>query len=243
MDKLMQVFQYNGAQVRVTELNGEPAFVAKDVCEILEIQNSRDAIGRLDPDEKGVVSIDTPGGPQEMQVITEAGLYALVLGSRKPEAREFKRWITHEVLPQIRKTGQYAVQPLSQIQILQQAVNLLAETEARTRALEENVDKLRANLAETHQQTHYLEARLKDTQQGMVDVNRPLRDQFNKAVRDLAIRTGLTFEAAYQRVYETLEAQTHIKIRLRADHAGVRPIEIMERNDLLVKGIRLAKAM
>lgn len=95
--------------VRVVECNGEPWFVASDVCRALSIINSRDAIARLDDDEKGVVSTDTPGGMQNMTVTNEPGLYTLVLGSRKPEAKAFKRWITHEVIPSIRKTGSYSV--------------------------------------------------------------------------------------------------------------------------------------
>lgn len=95
--------------VRVVECNGEPWFVASDVCKALSIINSRDAIARLDDDEKGVVSTDTPGGMQNMTVTNEPGLYTLVLGSRKPEAKAFKRWITHEVIPSIRKTGSYSV--------------------------------------------------------------------------------------------------------------------------------------
>ena len=94
--------------VRVVECNGEPWFVASDVCRELSIINSRDAIARLDDDEKGVVSTDTPGGMQNMTVTNEPGLYTLVLGSRKPEAKAFKRWITHEVIPSIRKTGSYS---------------------------------------------------------------------------------------------------------------------------------------
>lgn len=112
MDKLAQVFQYNGAQVRVIMKDGEPLFRAQDVCAILEIANPRDAIMRLDEDEKDVVLTDTPGGKQGIHHVTESGLYALVLSSRKPEAREFKRWITHEVLPQIRKTGTYSLDRL-----------------------------------------------------------------------------------------------------------------------------------
>lgn len=87
--------------------DGEPWFVAVDVCKALEIKNNRDALGRLDDDEKGVVSTDTLGGEQEVGVVNESGLYTLVLGSRKPEAKAFKRWITHDVIPAIRKTGGY----------------------------------------------------------------------------------------------------------------------------------------
>lgn len=96
--------------VRTIIRDGEPWFVAADVCRALEIGNSRQAIVRLDDDEKGVISTDTPGGAQEMSVVNEPGLYALVLGSRKPEAKAFKRWITHEVIPTIRRHGAYATQ-------------------------------------------------------------------------------------------------------------------------------------
>lgn len=94
-------------KVRTVTLNGAPWFVAADVCRALDIANSRDAVKRLDDDERGVVSTDTLGGVQEMTVVNESGLYSIVLGSRKPEAKQFKRWITHEVIPTIRKTGGY----------------------------------------------------------------------------------------------------------------------------------------
>lgn len=93
----------------VRDEDGEPMFVAKDVCTALEVKNSRDAIARLDNDERGVVLIDTPGGEQQVQAVNEAGLYVLVLSSRKPEAKAFKRWVTHEVLPALRRDGGYMV--------------------------------------------------------------------------------------------------------------------------------------
>lgn len=83
---------------------GEPWFVAKDVCDILEISNPSDALKRLDDDERSRFNLGRQG---ETNIVNEAGLYVLVLGSRKPEAHEFKRWVTHEVLPQIRRTGGY----------------------------------------------------------------------------------------------------------------------------------------
>lgn len=94
-------------KIRTVVVNNEPWFVGADVCNALEIKNSRDAISRLDEDEKDVVLTDTLGGNQKMSVINEAGLYTLILGSRKSEAKAFKRWITHEVIPTIRKTGGY----------------------------------------------------------------------------------------------------------------------------------------
>ena len=112
MENNLKIFEFaSNKQVRViiNETSGEPWFVAKDVCEILGYANSRKALGdHLDEDEKGVASTYTPGGDQSLLIVSEPGLYALVLGSRKPEAKAFKRWITHEVIPSIRKHGAYA---------------------------------------------------------------------------------------------------------------------------------------
>ncbi|MEW5890074.1 MAG: Bro-N domain-containing protein, partial [Pseudomonadota bacterium] len=103
-------FDFEGRQVRVvTDAQGEPWFVAADVCAALHLPDTHKAVARLDDDEKGRNSIPTLGGDQEMTVVNEPGLYSLVLGSRKPEAKRFKRWVTHEVLPAIRKTGRYAL--------------------------------------------------------------------------------------------------------------------------------------
>lgn len=109
MNNEIQQFDFKGNQVRILgDKKGEPWFVAKDVCNVLGITNNRDAIGELDTDEKNTVVITDgiPGNPNKT-IVSEAGLYRLVMRSRKPEAKEFQRWVTHEVLPQIRKTGGY----------------------------------------------------------------------------------------------------------------------------------------
>lgn len=95
--------------LRVVERKVQPWFVAKDVCDILEMGNPRSSLALLDEDEKGVHSMDTPGGKQKMTIISEPGLYSLILRSRKPEAKAFKRWVTHEVIPSIRKVGGYLI--------------------------------------------------------------------------------------------------------------------------------------
>ena len=102
-------FVFDSRSVRTTQINGEPWFVATDVTDAIGIDRTQTR--RLDDDEKGVYSIHTPSGDQEMLVINESGLYSLILRSRKPEAKRFKRWVTHEVLPAIRKTGRYESQP------------------------------------------------------------------------------------------------------------------------------------
>lgn len=101
---------FHGQAVRVvTDEYGEPWFVAYDVADVLGYSVTSALTRRLDDDDKGVRVLHTPGGPQEMTVITEPGLYVAVIGSQAPRATEFKRWVTHEVLPSIRRTGSYAL--------------------------------------------------------------------------------------------------------------------------------------
>lgn len=97
-----------GHDVRVVLVDGAPWFVAKDVCAILGLENVSRAIRGLDTDEKGVTNSNTLGGVQSMTTVNESGLYCMLLRSRRPEAKAFKRWVTHEVLPAIRRTGLYA---------------------------------------------------------------------------------------------------------------------------------------
>ena len=103
----LQVFSYEGNEVRTVQKGSEILWVLKDVCSILGIEKYRDAAARLDDDEREPVLVDTLGGRQEMIAVTESGLYSIILLSRKPEAKKFKRWVTHEVLPTIRKHGAY----------------------------------------------------------------------------------------------------------------------------------------
>lgn len=107
MNNLIAFNNPDFGEVRTLNIDNEPWFVAADVCKALSIANSRDAVARLDDDEKGVALTDTLGGVQNLTTVNEPGLYTLVLGSRKPEAKAFKRWITHDVIPSIRKNGGY----------------------------------------------------------------------------------------------------------------------------------------
>lgn len=109
MNTQVQIFSHaQFGRVRALQQDGTPWFVAADVCSALGITTEQ--VRRLDPDEKGLRLMQTPGGAQQMTVVNEPGLYALVLGSRRPEARAFKRWITHEVLPAIREHGFYGTE-------------------------------------------------------------------------------------------------------------------------------------
>lgn len=112
----LQIFTYKEQQVRTTEIDGEIWFIAADVCGILELENVSKAVSALDDDEKMTITNSEGhsgqrGGAQSYNIINEAGLYKLIFNSRKPEAKEFTRWVTHDVLPQIRRTGTYSAKP------------------------------------------------------------------------------------------------------------------------------------
>lgn len=111
----LQAFRFDMTDVRCVMRDDQPWFVAADVCAALEHGNVSQALSRLDEDEKMTLTIDEGhsgqrGGAQFLNIVSEPGLYSLVLTSRKPEAKRFKRWITHEVLPALRKTGEYRLQ-------------------------------------------------------------------------------------------------------------------------------------
>ena len=124
-------------EIRVTDQNGEPWVVAADVCRALDIGNPTQAIARLDSDESTLISNEG----REMNIISEPGLYALVLGSRKPEAKAFKRWVTHEVIPSIRRTGGYiaGAESMTPEELMAKALTVaqktLADREARLSVL------------------------------------------------------------------------------------------------------------
>ena len=103
----LQTWNYESSEIRTVQMNGEPWWVLADVCKVLEISNSRNVSNRLEADEKGVTLVDTLGGAQQVTIINESGLYAVILRSDKPQAKPFRKWVTNEVLPSIRKHGAY----------------------------------------------------------------------------------------------------------------------------------------
>ena len=143
MNKL-EIFNHpDFGNIRTTSIDGEPWFVGKDVAEALGYSNSRKAIqDHVDDEDKGVTKCDTLGGMQELTIINESGVYALVFGSKLEKAKRFKRWVTSEVLPSIRKTGAYGI-PKTRAEALRLAADLeeqnaklvIENTEMRPKAL------------------------------------------------------------------------------------------------------------
>ena len=137
MNNEIQIFNYNDREVRTVQKDGEPWFVLKDVCEVLGLGSPHKVADRLEPDEKGRNQIPTLGGNQETWVINESGLYAVILRSDKPEAKPFRKWVTSEVLPSIRKNGGYIAgqESMTPAELMASALLMaqktLAEREAR----------------------------------------------------------------------------------------------------------------
>lgn len=171
----IQLFQNDQfGQVRVIERDGDPWFVAKDVCECLCLSDTAKSCERLDEDEKGTNAIRTPGGYQDMIIISEPGLYSLVLRSNKPEAKLFKRWITHDVIPSIRKTGAYQLAPKSYAEALRALAN---EVEQKELAIAQRDEAIRTKY-------HFVEGR--DAEMcgrvgGLTAQNERLREQIGDA--------------------------------------------------------------
>jgi prophage antirepressor-like protein len=120
MKNEITIFNNEDFSIEAIERDGEPWFFAKPLCEQIDLTNVSQAVSRLDDDEKGIYSSDTLGGRQDVSIVNESGLYSLILTSRKPEAKRFKKWITSEVLPAIRKTGSYSVPKLNNQKALAQ---------------------------------------------------------------------------------------------------------------------------
>lgn len=157
----IQPFDFDGMQVRAVLVDGEPWWIAADIAKVLDIGRTHDAVRGLDEDETRTDSIRTSAGPRQVTLVSESGLYSMVLRSRKPDASRFRRWVTHEVLPAIRRTGRFEAAPAAAVvpQTLQAALRAYADqldataaAEARALVLTERVEVLvpMAEQAEHH---------------------------------------------------------------------------------------------
>lgn len=193
MNELQIFTNDNFGEVRTVLKDNEPWFVATDVCRALEIGNPSQTTSRLDEDEKDIISNDTLGGKQTMLIINEPGLYSLVLGSRKPEARAFKRWITHEVVPTIRRHGMYATNELlDNPDLLIEAATRIKVQREKIAALETTVAVQSQQLAEAAPKVSYYDLILncKD----LISISKIAKDygmsaiKMNETLRELGIQ-------------------------------------------------------
>lgn len=204
----LQVFNSaDFGEVRTKVIDGEPWFVAVDICRILEIKNNRDVLSRLDDDEKGVVLTDTPGGIQQLTAVNESGLYSLVLGSRKSEAKAFKRWIVHDVIPSIRKTGSYSVVNRESLSPTLQMLYMLADNSA---AMEMEQKK-------QAEQIKALDTTLSTMKEIMTEPLGDWKDDIKKRVIRIAQARNMDYQVVYAELYDQLEADTKVILKKRCE--------------------------
>lgn len=195
-----QIFNFNGNQVRTVVIDGVPWWVAKDVCDVLGLSNPSESLKALDDDERTTLRI-SEGGPQA-NVISEGGLYSLVIRSNKPEARVFRKWVTNEVLPEIRKTGHYQASGMTPAEVIAAIANQAVEQERRLKQLESKAD----------QQSEVVET-IKET---FLQRDDDWRKSINKMLNGAAYRLGGGYQDLRNRSYEVLEerAKCNLKVRL-----------------------------
>lgn len=225
----LQIFKNEEfGEVRAIEKDGQIMFVAKDVCECLDIKNNRDALSRLDEDEKGVVSTDTLGGNQDMLAVNEYGLYSLVLSSRKPEAKKFKRWVTHEVLPSIRQSGGYGLQAIpTDLQVLQGMLNKLIQQETEIKTISEQTQAIKDTIVAEYDNW---------------------REEIKRQINAIQKKSSMTYQDTYNTLYDDLEkrARCNLSARVRngrdrlADSGATKTkIEAFGRMDVIEADARL----
>ena len=233
MNNGIQVFENSDfGKVRAIERDGEPWFVAADVCRALDVVNSRDAVARLDTDEKNTVVLTdgTPGNPQKT-IVNEPGLYTLILGSRKPEAKAFKRWVTHEVIPSIRKTGTYSTRKPDSYMIddpIARAQRWIEEAQERL-ALQETVNEQRK---EIEYKENIIIGFVED-----IDLATK-RQRINQIVKH-NVRGGALIAARWDMLYKEFEVKYHVNLKARMDsdtYADIKP-KLKNKMDLIDRGM------
>ena len=207
MNDLQRIFDYQGRQVRTFIVDDEPYFIVKDVCDVLTLTNPTEAIRGLDDDEKTTLRI-SEGGP-EVNAVNEAGLYSLIMRSNKPEAKQFKRWITHEVLPSIRKTGTYSVKPMSQLEILAQATQLLL-------AQEQSIKEIAATQAAHDDELLRIGHRIDSLD--ACNVNGDLQQRLNAMIRKYAQKAGVMYNIAWREFIVAYNNAFRTNLTLKIDH-------------------------
>lgn len=198
----LQIFTYQQSTVRTVERDGEPWFVLKDVCDVLNLTTPARVAERLDKDEVSQTHLtDSLGRQQETTIINESGLYSVILRSDKPEAKPFRKWVTSEVIPAIRRHGSYSQKPLTPAEQLLAQANVLVEQERRLSALEETAEKTSRAI----EMIAAPAASTRDTWQ----------EETGKAIRQMCAEYTLNYHSTTGDLYKELEGRAGIDLDAR----------------------------
>ena len=198
----LQIFTYQQSTVRTVERDGEPWFVLKDVCDVLGIGSPHKVADRIDEDERNQIPLtDSLGRQQETTIINESGLYNVILRSDKPEAKPFRKWVTSEVIPAIRRHGSYSRKPLTPAEQLLAQANVLVEQERRLSALGETAEKPSRAI----EMIAAPAASTRDTWQ----------EETGKAIRQMCAEYALNYHSTTGDLYKELEGRAGIDLDAR----------------------------
>lgn len=205
----VQVWNYEGAEVRTVQIDGEPWFVLADICRELEISNSRMVSERLESDELMSAKLTSGGQRREMTIINESGLYTVILRSDKPQAKPFRKWVTSEVLPSIRKHGSYSVQ--SQFADLSPQLQVLIQMETRQKQIE-------ARQAEQATALAGLEQKIQNTCEVIALDKTAWRKDSEHLINKIARATGEGYggiRLVYEEIYRSIESRAGVSLSTR----------------------------
>lgn len=242
MNKL-QIFKSSDfGEIRTVTIDNEPWFVATDVCRALEIKNATDAVKRLDEDE--VTRFNLGGLSGESNCVNEYGLYNLVLGSRKPEAKQFKRWITHEVIPQIRKTGSYipdlsALSP--ELQLMNAMVAQINKDAIQIAQLQEASNRTAEQIEQTKQEIQDMRDAI------VINPKAEWRKEVDSVLRKIGFKAddySLVRREAYQALQDRARCKpnvlvTNLKKRAAANGMQKSKVDNINLMDVLENDVRL----
>lgn len=243
----LTIFKFESQSIRIVTLESRPIFVAQDLCKVLEISNPSQALSRLDDDEKIELSRDSililNDDPNTVRLsgVTESGMYALVLTSRKPAAKSFRKWVTAEVLPAIRKTGTYSVPittsipaPQSSLDVLAQSLQALtqvAQSMAEVERRQREQEAILTQLVVGKEQAEAELAALPLSQELPADI--PTRSRTNMIVRNYAQRNSVSYPAIWSKLYLELYYRYKFDVKARCRRSGRKPLDQIEVDGML----------
>ncbi len=211
----VQVWNYEGAEVRTVQIDGEPWFVLADICRELELSTPARVAERLEKDEVSQThTIDRMGREQKTTIINESGLYTVILRSDKPQAKPFRKWVTSVVLPSIRKTGSYSVQQPNAFENLSPQLQVLIQMETRQKQIE-------ARQAEQATALAGLEQKLQNTCEVIALDKTAWRKDSERLINKIAVATGEGFGAiklVYDEIYKSIEARAGVSLNIRLNN-------------------------
>jgi prophage antirepressor-like protein len=240
----LSIFEFESNQIRVAVINGEPWFVAKDIANILEHSNSTVLVASLKDREKGVSQVSTPGGNQEMTVVSESGLYRILMRSDKPKAEGFQDWIAEKVIPSVRKTGGYTLSIKDPIELIIESAQHLLEVKRRVEESEKAIAEIKQEVSAINQRAIAAEQELKALPApSKSSQSRTARANINSLVRAFCHKNNIQHAEAFKNLYREFRDRYHIDLKIRAANGKSAPLDIAESLDVAEDLYALADEM